>query len=38
VTKLTDLVPELKELVEKYRREDHIPGVTLAVRVDDANS
>jgi CubicO group peptidase (beta-lactamase class C family) len=35
VTKLTDLAPELKELIEKYRREDHIPGVTLAVRAGD---
>ncbi len=32
MTKLADLVPELNEILEKYRREDHVPGVTLAVR------
>jgi CubicO group peptidase (beta-lactamase class C family) len=35
VTKLADLAPELKEIVDRYRREDHVPGVTVAVAVGD---
>ena len=35
MTKLADLVPELKDIIERYRREDSVPGVSLAVRVGD---
>ena len=35
MTKLADLVADLKEILERYRREDHVPGVSLAVRVGD---
>jgi len=35
VTKLADLVPEFKDILERYSREDFVPGVSLAVRVGD---
>jgi CubicO group peptidase (beta-lactamase class C family) len=35
VTKLADLEPELRRIVDEYRREHHVPGVALAVAVGD---
>ena len=35
MSKLADLVPELGEILEKYRREDYVPGMTLAVMAGD---
>ena len=35
MTKLTDLAPELKAVIDGHRRGDDIPGVTLAVKAAD---
>lgn len=35
MTKLAELAPELRRIVDEYRREDHVPGVALAVAVGD---
>ena len=35
MTKLAELVLELRDIVERYRREDFVPGVSIAVRVGD---
>jgi CubicO group peptidase (beta-lactamase class C family) len=35
MTKLAELGPELKEIIDKHRGEDHVPGVALAVTVGD---
>jgi len=35
VTKPAELVLELRDIVERYRREDFVPGVSIAVRVGD---
>ncbi len=35
MTKLADLAPELKAIIDEHRKEDHVPGVSLAVRAGD---
>jgi CubicO group peptidase (beta-lactamase class C family) len=35
MTKLADLGPELKGIIDEYCGEDHVPGVTPAVSVGD---
>jgi CubicO group peptidase (beta-lactamase class C family) len=35
VTRLVDVERELKEIIDECRKEDHVPGVTLAVGVGD---